>query len=32
MTVLQSQIDVRSEAFAKNRAINLGLAQTLRER
>jgi 3-methylcrotonyl-CoA carboxylase beta subunit len=32
MTVLQSQIDVRSESFAKNRAVNLGLAQTLRER
>ena len=32
MNVYQSQVDVRSETFAKNRAVNLALAETLRAR
>jgi 3-methylcrotonyl-CoA carboxylase beta subunit len=32
VSVLQSQIDVRSEVFARNRAVNEALAQTLRAR
>ncbi|MDR3510600.1 MAG: carboxyl transferase domain-containing protein [Caulobacteraceae bacterium] len=32
MTVLQSQTDVRSEAFARNKAVNTALVETLRAR